>query len=553
LLQGRKHSLIRFEAMGQSFVRLLKNPQLALSIGIITILVLVFIVYPLLSVTMTPSLGDWSKALTTSRFHQVFLNTVKVTILSTLTASLFGFIFAYSIERANVFGKRFFSFVALLPIVSPPFLGGMALIMLLGRRGFLNSILGTNFSIYGLNGIWISQTIAAFPMAFLMIRGVLSKLNTNLEYAAQDLGASRWQVFRQIVIPLAKPGILGAMLMVAIQVLADFATPMIIGGRFSVLATEAYMQIQGWADMGMGAALAILLFIPAGGLFFLQKRLLSKGSYVTVSGKGGASLDLVPLPPVVKALLFLLCSLMSIAVLSTYVVVLIGSFVRVWGVDYTFSLENFEYAITRSGVAWNSIKFALIAGGIVGLFSVFSVYVIKRGEFPGQKFLDFTILLPAAIPGTMLGLSYLIAFNSPPLILTGTATIVVAVMVFRSLPMGYRTAVSSHAQIDPSLEESATDLGAGVFRRFRTIVLPLMVPAFSSAVIYTFMRSVNTLSSVIFVTTPGSQLASVRIIELVEYGEWGRASALALIIVAVVYATLGLMKLLLRDKFTLFE
>lgn len=390
-------------------------------------------------------------------------------------------------------------------------------------------------------------------MAFLMIRGVLKKLNVNLEHAARDLGASRWRIFSRIVLPLAKSGIFGAMLMVAIQVLADFATPMIVGGRYGVLATEAYMQVVGWGNPSMGAALAVFLFLPAGGLFVLQRFLLRKSHFVTVTGKGASSLGFIHLPSYVRVLLFIVCAAMSIAVLAIYLVVAIGAFTHIWGVDYSFVWDNFEYAFARSGVIWNSILFALYAGIIVAVFSVFSVFVIHRARFRGQKPMDFSMLLPAAIPGTMLGLAYVIAFNRPPLLLVGTVVIVVASMVFRSLPMGYRTALSSFGQIDPSLEESATDLGAGIFRRFMTIMMPLMVPAFSSALIYTFMRSVNTLSAVIFLVTPGTQLTSVTILELLEYGEWGRGSALSLIIVAVVFISLGLMKLLLRDRFTLFD
>jgi len=531
-----------------------KDPQKYLSIFSISGLLVLFVIYPMIRVLLEPTTVEWANLFSQSRWIQVSKNTLQMTLLSTTTATLFGFIYAYAIERAQIPGSKFFSVVAILPLLSPPFLGSIAVIMLLGRQGLItNTLLGLDVRIYGLYGLWLVQTMGFFPMAYLTIRGVLKGINPNLEHAARDLGGSRLHIFRTIVVPLAMPGIISAALLTAIYVIGDFANPMVLGGRFRVLATEAYMQVQGWYNLRMAAAISIYLFAPTAVLFVLQRYLLRKGSYVTVSGKGGGSLGYIPVSRAVKALLFFLCGVMASAIIAIYAMIIYGAFTRVWGIDFSLSFANFRFAITQGRNIWNSVSFAAYAGLITAFLGVFTAFTLQRRKFFGQGILDFAVLLPAAIPGTLLGISYILAFNQPPLILTGTLFIVIVSMVFRAMPMAYRTATSGLSQIDPSLEESAQDLGSGIFRTFRTIILPLLGPAFMSALIFAFLSSVNTLSAVVFLITPDTNLATITILNLIEHGEWGQAAALSMIVLGIVFAVLGIFKATLGRSLKLFD
>ena len=555
------HDTLGGDARGQRAVRrilasLTQDTQAWVAVLLIAGAIGLFVAFPLGRVVLTPQLEEWSRLLARDRWVTALRNTMLITLLSTLSATVLGFIYAYAIERVRITGSRVLTVLAILPLLSPPFLGAIAIIMLLGRQGLItNQLLGVDFQLYGLNGLWIVQTLGFFPIAFLTIRGVLRAVSVNLEHAARDLGASRWYIFRTIVFPLSLPGVVSAALLVAIFVLGDFASPMILGGRFRVLATEAYTQVVGWADLRMGAALATVLFVPTAIFFVLQRLILRRGSYVTVTGRAGSEIGPVPQHWLVRAFLQLICWSLAGVILSIYAMIVYGSFTTLWGVDFSLSFDNFRLASAYTRDIVNSISFAAYAGVATAFLAVFAAYIIHRKAFPGRNILDISVLLPAAIPGTLLGIAYILAFNTPPFLLTGTAFIVVASMVFRSLPVGYRSAVSGFSQIDPSLEESATDLGAGLFKRFFTIMLPLLAPAFTAALVFTFVDSINTLSAVIFLVTPRTSLATVRVLNLVEYGEWGQAAALTLLLLLFVFLTLAAFALIFgrRGGIKLFD
>ncbi len=520
---------------------------------LVTALLGIFVLLPVAKVLAQPGLTDWMRLLTNPRWLRLGGNTLMIAALSTASAVTLGFVFAYTTSRPDVPLRNLFKLVAILPLVSPPFVGGLAFILLFGRRGLVTySLLGLSGDIYGWHGLWMVQTLAFFPISYLTLAGVLRRINPTLEYAAQDLGAHGFRVFRTVTLPLAVPGLASAALLVGIYTLSDFGNPMLVGGAFKVLATETYSQITGWGDLGMASALSAALLLPSVALFATQRYWIEGRSYATVTGKGSFA-DPVPTPAALRWVLFASSALVALVLLATYAVVLVGAFARTWGVNWRPTLENFEYTVFRGAQLWNSIRFAGMAALGGSAFAVLAAFVVQRKRFPGQAAVDFAAVLPAALPGTLIGVGYILAFNTPPLALTGTGTIIVAAMLFRTIPVGYRAAIAGLAQIAPSIEEGAADLGARPLRTLWDVTLPLIRSAFTSALVFTFIRSMNTLSAIIFLVSPGTVVASASILALAEHGDWGQASAMAASLMSAVFLVLLGFRLLTGGRMRLFE
>ena len=548
----RRRPLADLSAFGRLWRR---DLGLAITLTVVVAALCLFVVYPLVMAIITPRAEEWVRAFTTPRWRVTMGNTLMMAGLSTFSSVLIGFLYAYAITRARVPWARFFTLVPLLPLITPPFVSGLAFILLFGRRGLVTyELLGLNTNIYGWHGLWLAQTVSFFPIAFLAIAGVLRSINPNLERASDSMGASAWTTFRRVLLPLATPGIAAAALLVAIAVLGDFGNPMLIAGRFRVLATEAYLQISGWADMRMGAALGLTLLIPAIAFFFAQRALqgAALGRFVTVGGRG-SRMDPAPLAPWVRWSLFAFCLFITLFMGAKYAVILVGAFTPVWGIDYTFTLDNLTHVLVRSGELWNSIRFAGTAAIFCAVLATVGAFLVYRAKAPFGRALDLISLLPAAIPGTLLGISYVLAFNTPPLALTGTGTIIVLSMIFSYLPVGYRIAAATLQQLAPSIEESAADMGASTMRTFVDVVLPLIGSSFSAALVYSFVKGVGTLSAVVFLISHGNVVASASILNLAEQGYWGWAAALATMLITAALAALAIARLFLGKRFAFFD
>ena len=248
---GREHTGIAAEMKV-----LLREPPLLIGILAVFLLFAVFIIYPFVKILLVPTSADWMRAVTDKEFIEVFSHTIFSSFVATATAIVFGFIFAYGVNYTNMPCKRFFQVVALLPTMAPSVVSGLAFIMLFGRRGFITwEMLHLKVDLYGPVGLWVAQTIAFFPLAYITISGVLKNISPNLELAAQNLGAKGWYLFRTVTLRLATPGLASAFLLVGINSLADFGNPMLVGGNYHVLATEAYTQVSCVWDLPKGASL----------------------------------------------------------------------------------------------------------------------------------------------------------------------------------------------------------------------------------------------------------------------------------------------------------
>ena len=530
-------------------MRRLKNePLLLLAIIAIILFVGFFVVYPVVRVITFPSLQDYAQLFGKARWFKAVKNSLYMTLISTLSCTAVAFLFAYVIARLDVPCKGLFRFVTLLPIVSPPFIVALSYILLFGVQGIVTKgLLGLQVDIYGRLGLWIVQTVTFFPYAYSVIYGVIRSISTNLEYAAYNMGATRWQVFRDVFFPLCRPGIAGGALIAAINVLTDFGNPMMIGGDLALLPTEAYMQISGWYDMKTASVLAVALLVPAMAIFLVNRFWVGKRSYVTITGKE-ISLNPFPVPQWVKWGLFSLTMLISLFILLVYGTLCYGAFTKAWGYDWSFTLENIQYVFLKGRQIWNSIRYGLLSSLGAAFLAMVLAYIVQKKQVGLNKALDFLAILPGAIPGMFLGIGFVMAFNGKPLELTGTSTIMVLALLFWNIPTCYSAATAGLQQIGNSVEDAALNLGANSFRSFKDVIIPLLKAPFLSGFVLSFLRSVTCLSVVIFLYSPSTTVGTISVMVLVQSGQWGEAAAFTMILIAIAFSVLRLAQYVLGKQ-----
>ena len=493
------------------------------------------------------SLQTWKECLSPT-YLQALWGSLKLGVLTASFSTIVGFLFAFLVERTSFKAKKLMTTLATMPVISPPFSLSLSIILLFGNNGLISKqILHLDASIYGLGGLVLVETIGMFPIAFMTLSGILRQIDSTVEDAALDLSATRWQAFCTVTLPLAVPGILSAWLLVFTNSLADFANPLLLSGDYRVLSTEAYMLVTGRNNLGAGSALSFLLLLPTLTAFLAQRFWVSRKSYVTVTGKPSTTLtDLTNRP--VRIALETVCWLIMSFIMILYVTIVAGCFVKNWGIDYTFTLANWGEALSRG---WTSIRdtvtLAAIATPIAGILAMIAAMLIVRKRFPGKRLLEILIMTPYAIPGTLIGISYILAFNKPPILLVGTGAIIVINYVIRELPVGVENGIAALHQIDPAIEEAASDLGADVNTVFRTIVLPLVRPAFISSMCYTFVRSMTAVSAIIFLISARWNHLTVLIFNFSENLRFGLASVLSTVLIAIVLAVFFLMNAIVRD------
>lgn len=506
----------------------------------------------------------WGLAcLSSHRSCGVAWNTLWLGVLSAAGTTVLGTMLALLAERGPKRWARPLNVLSLLPIITPPFVVGLGLILLFGRAGIVNQALEWLFGItptrwfYGLPGVLLAQLFAFTPIAFLIMRGVVQGISPALEEAAQTLRADRQHTFTTVTLPLLKPGLANAFLVGFIESMADFGNPIIVGGQYAVLSTEIFFAIVGaQLDQGRAASLSLVLTLFALTAFFVQQRLLGGRSYTTVSGKGSGGRPM-PLPGLVRRLCHAIALPWIAFTVVLYAFAFAGGFVRTWGRDYTPTLNHLSTAfglhwsgqgLSWTGTAWNSlfttVKLAAIAAPLCAGLGLLMAWIIARTQFAGRGAFEFGALLAFAVPGTVLGVSYILAFNVPPIELTGTAIIIVLCFVFRNLPVGVRAGAANLGQLDRSLDEASTMLRASTATTLRRVILPLLKPALAAALVYSFVRSMTTVSAVIFLVTAEYELATTYIIGRVGNGDYGVALAYCtVLIVLMLLATLAIQRL----------
>lgn len=535
-----------------------KEPLLLVFIIAIFYFLLIFVLFPLfmvfkasLIVNKQFDLSNYLAIFSKRYYFQPFINSMILGVLAATAGTSLGFVFAYAITRTPIPFKRLFRMTATLPIISPPFVVALAAILLFGRAGSLTPILSRiigEYSIYGLGGLVLVETIAYGPIAFLVLYGVLQAIDPALEEAAMDLGASRARVFATVTLPLAVPGIASAWLLVFIESMADFGNPMILSGNFRVLSVQAFLQITGMYDISRGSTLAILLLVPTITAFFIQKYWVARKSYVTVTGQPtGATIQ--RLEWYIKLPTYVACFFFTGIVFLFYGMVIWGSFQKLWGVDATLTLHNYvEMFQVGKDYIIDSLSLSTLATPITGILGMFIAFLVIRKKFIGRTTMEFVSMLTFAVPGTVVGIGYILAFNQKtalfPFVLTGTAWIITTLLIFRNMPVGIRSGIAALQQIDPSIEEASTDLGADSNKTFRKITLPMIAPAFFSGLAFSFVKAMTAISAIIFVVSGKWNLITVAILGFVDNSQYAQAAAMSLLLIVIVLIALSIIQLL---------
>lgn len=544
-------------ALGFGIATFSRDPISGYAILVLAAVVVAFVAYPLFeAVRLTLikqgrfSFDVWKTILSNRQYLQALWGSIQLGIVTATISTFIGFMYAFAVARTSMKGKKLVTALATMPVISPPFSLTLSIILLFGKNGIITKQwLGLqNFNIYGLGGLALVQTISMFPIAFLTMQGVLQAIDSTLEDASLDLNASRWHTFSHVTLPLAAPGLLSSWLLVFTNSLADFANPLLLSGSYRVLSVESYIEVTGMSRLNNGAALSLLLLLPTLTAFLVQRRWVSRKSFVVVTGKPSTRLSDLAAPGARRALTGFVV-VVSGLIVALYLTIVAGCFVKNWGIDYTFTLVNIHEALTRGKQALiSTITLAGIATPIAGVLSMVAAVILVRKKFPGKRILESLIMTPFAIPGTLVGISFILAFNKPPLLLVGTGAILVINYVIRELPVGLEGGVAALRQIDPSIEEAAADLGADQATIFRTIILPLIRPAFISSMSYTFVRSMTAVSAIIFLISARWYHITIQIYNFSENLRFGLASVLATTLIIIVLAVFGLMRLLIRQS-----
>jgi iron(III) transport system permease protein len=455
---------------------------------------------------------------------------------------------AYTVTRTEAPMRRLIHLVALLPIVAPPFVLALAIILLFGRSGLIShglfGLRGAN--VYGFQSLVLIQTLSFSSIAYLNIRGMLMTMDSSLEDASRSLGASSWRTFRKVTLALSAPAVVTSFILVFVRSLEDFGNPMLIGGSYTTLAVEAFTQITAMFNLSAGAVLALTLLVPSMLAFLIQHYWTRRRSYVTVTGKPGREAVRID-HPLVVGVLTVLCGIVVFGTLLLYGTVFAISFMRTVGADSSFTLEHYAYIFSSGFRSMaNSIELALVATPITAFGGILIANLLNGRPLPGADALRWLTRLAFAAPGTIVGIGFILAFNAPPLELTGTALIIVAAMCIRNVQVGIDAGENQLRQVDPAIEEASLALGASRWRTFWKVGFPLMLPAMFTALAYAFTRSLITLSAVIFLVSADWTLVTVTILGQIQSSALSTAAAYCVLLVVVVLGALGLMSAGLR-------
>jgi len=494
-------------------------------------------------------------------------NTLFLALACATGTTALGLAFALIVTRSSFRFKKTLRVLTVLPIITPPFVIGLALILVFGRSGLVNQFLEWSMGvpstrwIYGFGGVFLAQLFAFTPVAFLVLIGVVEGVSPTLEEASKTLRADPWATFATVSLPLMRPGLANAFLVGFIESIADFGNPIVLGGDYGVLSTEIYFAVVGaQLDYGRAAALAILLLALALGAFFLQRQVVGSRSYATISGKGDAGLPTL-LPKAARRAAQWVALPWAVLTLLLYGFAFVGGLVKVWGRDYTPTLDHYAkaFAIERtadgliwSGAAWNSfwttVTLAAIAAPLTALLGLLAAWLLVRQRFAGRAALEFATMLSFAVPGTVIGVAYVFAFNVPPIEITGTAMIIVICFVFRNMPVGVRAGMATMSQIDRSLDEASLTLRGRAPQTLVYVILPLLRPAVVGALVYGFVRAVTTVSAVVFLVTAEYELATTYIILRVINGDYGLAIAYSCALIVLMLAVILLIQLAVGER-----
>lgn len=508
--------------------------------------VCLFVLYPMACIALR-SLGDGAGSLTLGQYSQVWnqygrslWNSVFVGFFTAILCTVFSVAAALLLATSRGWVRMALMAALLITMVSPPFVSSLAYIQLYGRRGWITyRLLGLRWNPYNCWGVIWMQSVSFVPLNAIFLSGILSKLDAGSLRAARDLGASPAAILRDVVLPLIRPGILVCLLLSFVRSLADFGTPVIIGGRFNTIASDIYLQLVGYSNLEKSSAMNMFLMVPSIAAFFLYRHLMRRSDRLTAARQDRQEALRLPLHRcgALGWLALLASGLFILMMVLQYGCIFLSGFLKVSKGVYSFTdqywKELLRHDLTPLG---RSVVYALIVSLVGTFFAMLFAYYMERRRVIGRAFFDCVATLPYMLPGTCFGIGYILAFNAPPLRLTGTALIVMANMLFKQLPTSTKICSAALTQIPLSQERAARDLGGGQLAVLRDVILPGLRPAFLSSFVYNFSSSMTTAGAIIFLIDPSRKLAVFRLFDAVYTGEYALASLIASSIIVIVLA-----------------
>lgn len=525
---------------------------------IVVISLLVFILYPIVMVISTSFYNnkvftfDNYKSLLNANNIKLIKNSLFVSTLSSIFGTFFALCIAiFTFTQNRKFKNIIYRFL-MITMISPPFVSALALIMLFGRRGLItHTLLGLSVNPYGWQGIVLLQTIGQISLASIMLISTLESIDLRQILASRDLGATPMETLINVILPAIFPGIMSVLFLQFTMNLADFGTPIIVGGKFKVLATEAYMTIFSAANLGKAASISVLLIPPAVIAFYFYRKNMAKIDNLSNGTKavGGDNYEF-KLPIGIKFLLAMVTGIFFILMILKYGNIFLSAVSTNSSGKLVFTLRHFnDVRFGYLPAIYRSLVLAVTSGIISSILGILLSYYTHRRKSSLMKYIEFISSLPYIIPGIFFGLGYIVAFNNKPLLLTGTAAIVILNCTFRHISVANKAANAAFTTIDTKIEDAARDLGASRFNILVNIVFPLLKPAFLTSFINTFTACMTTVGAIIFLVSPRNVVSSVLMFKDISNGQYGLGAVIAsFLIITTVSVNLIAIRLLNRER-----
>jgi iron(III) transport system permease protein len=501
----------------------------------------VFLVWPMAQVFWRSLLDNDGRFIGLANYLRYFrtpaiaasiTNSLAVSAIAMVLTVGLAFVYAYALTRTRMPGRGFFRVVAMLPIFAPSLVSAIAFVYAFGNNGIVTRQTGVNIGIYGAKGIVLAEVFYCFPHAMLILMTALAAADARLYDAASALGASRLRIFLTVTLPGVKYGLMSACFVVFTLVITDFGVPKVVGGKFSVMATEIYNQVIGQQNFTMGATVSVVLLVPAV-LAFVVDRLVQRRQYALVSASAR------PLEPgrgrAARTLLFGYCSLVAGGVVGIYLVIFTSSVVTRWPYDFTPTLKHYRFDTAGGYTALaNSLWVASLTAVAGTLITFAGAYLVEKWPTPANRVLYMLALLPVSVPGMVLGLAYIFAFNAAGSVLSGlygTLAILVVSNLVHYFTVPFLTATTSLKQMDAEFENVSASLGVPFYRTLWRVTVPIALPSIVGISMYFFLNAMVTLSAVVFLVAPGTELAAVAVLLLDDAGESAQATAMSVLII----------------------
>ena len=527
---------VRHRLSGEDLIRY----ALVAAVGVVLYL---FVLYPLGHVLWRSllnndggfvGLANYARYFGTPAIAASITNSLYVSAAAMAITVGLAFAYAYGLTRTLMPWRGAFRLVAMLPLFAPSLVQALAFIYVFGNNGMFTRLTDINVGIYGAKGIIVAEVFYCFPHALLILMAALAATDARLYDAARTMGASPLKTFLTVTLPGVKFGLVSACFVAFTLVITDFGAPKAIGGKFSVMATEIYNQVSGQQNFTMGATVSVVLLIPAVVAFFVD-RLVQRRQYALVTSSSK------PLEPRRRPLadwgMFLYCGGISAAILGMFLAILVYSLVQRWPYNFAPTLKHYTFD-TVGGYfpLLNSVYVSALTAVVGTTLTFVGAYVVEKCRTAASGPLYLLSVLPVSIPGMVLGLAYIFTFNAPDSVLNrlyGTLAILIISNVIHYFTVGFLTATTALKQMDAEFENVSASLGVPFYRTFWRVTVPIALPSIIGISMYFFLNAMVTLSAVVFLVAPGTELAAVAVLLMDDAGDAAQAAAMSICIIAI--------------------